>query len=82
MQNQQQTSVPITTTASYQVTRMTLACVPQLPTLPAPLAGQEMAARVFLLVEKVQKVERVFHPNPEMLQLKTEKHLCIIDVLI
>lgn len=45
-------------------------------------AGQEMAARVFPPVEKVQKVERVFYPNPEMLQLKTEKHLCIIDVLI
>lgn len=45
-------------------------------------AGQEMAVRVFLPVKTVQKVERVFHPNPEMLQLKTEKHLCIIDVLI
>ena len=38
--------------------------------------------RVFALVEKAQKVKRVFHPSPEMLQLKTEKHLCIIDILI
>lgn len=27
-------------------------------------------------------VEVVFHPNTGTLQLKTEKHLCIIDVLI
>lgn len=33
-------------------------------------------ARVFPLVEGV------YHPNTGTLQLKTEKHLCIIDVLI
>lgn len=38
--------------------------------------GQKMASTVFPLVEGV------FHPNTGTLQLKTEKHLCIIDVLI
>lgn len=52
---------------------------PGSPRPPGCLRDRRWRARGFLPVEKVEKV---FHPETEMLQLKTEKHLCIIDVLI